>query len=178
MSEVWQTVNIWTPQQCEFVKETALEGPAHGAGVQQDGVRGPRPDIRSATRWFVDGRHHPLIVETVWDAVERHNVWGFDIEMLPGVEVIRYEPGDFYKPHTDWGGTWTNRKLSVTIQLSDPGGYDGGQVGLHVGPEDDFADTRQGWLTVWPSWTLHSVAPVTEGVRWAAVGWVLGPLFR
>ena len=174
----WVSSKVWSAEQCEFVKDVALEGEPHVAAVQQDGRRGTRADIRSATRWFVDGREHPLIIDTVRTAVQKSNIWEFEVDMLPGIDVVRYEPGDFYKPHTDWGGTWTNRKISVTIQLSDPNDYNGGQVRLHIGPEDDFAETRQGWATLWPAWTLHSVEPVTDGTRWAAVGWMLGPKYR
>jgi PKHD-type hydroxylase len=175
---VYQTMDLWTAEQCEIVKRVALEGEAHEATVQQDGQSGARSDIRSATRWFIDGAHYPELVGELWHACRRYNIWGFDIEQLPGIEVIRYLPDDFYTRHTDWGGTYTRRKISASVQLSDPKDYEGGEVNLHIGPEDDQASQVQGAATMWPSWTLHSVNPVTKGERWCAVGWVLGPLFR
>lgn len=175
---VFMESTVWTPEMCEVVIESALLEEEHRGTVEQDGEKGERIDIRSCSRFFIDSAIHPQIVGAVWDACRRNNVWGFDIQQLPSIEVIRYKPGDFYTKHTDWGGTYVNRKISTTIQLSSPDDYEGGEVNLHIGPEDFEVSKEKGVATIWPSWSLHSVNPVTDGERWCAVGWVLGPLFR
>lgn len=120
-------------------------------------------------------------VESLLTVCRQKNVWGFSTfngeSGLPSVDVVCYKPGDFYKSHTDWGNRYQNRKISFTIQLTDPDQYDGGDVWLYDGPEAWHVSKAQGSMTLWPSWTLHSVDPVLQGERWSVVGWVLGPPF-
>jgi PKHD-type hydroxylase len=33
-------------------------------------------------------------------------------------------------------------------------------------------------ITLFPSWSLHRVTPVTKGTRYSLVAWVSGPRFR
>jgi len=177
-SSVYAEHQVWTPEMCGTVIGAALSQKEHSGTVEQDGAKGERLDIRSCSRYFIDSVIYPEIVGDVWNACRRYNIWGFDIKQLPSIEVLRYRPADFYTKHTDWGGTYTQRKISTSIQLSSPDDYEGGEINLHVGPEDIEVSKEQGVGTMWPSWSLHSVNPVTDGERWCAVGWVLGPLFR
>ena len=144
-------------------------------------VSGQSKGVRSATRWWLNAIDFPEILGDMRVLIDRANHWGFETfwasEGLPSVEVVRYRPGDFYKPHTDWGPTYNTRKMSVSIQLSKPEDYEGGQVMLYDGPEPWPITTEQGVGTVWPSWTLHEVEPITSGERWAVVAWCLGPSF-
>ena len=74
-----------------------------------------------------------------------------------------------------------NRKLSVTVNLSDPDAYSGGDVQLkdRVGNPIAIEGMReQGTVLVFPSNVAHTVTPVTSGVRNSLAGWVLGPSFR
>jgi len=170
------TEQLLDSDRCEEIKSVALQGKAHTAAVEHGGVTGEQSDIRSASRYYVDSMD---VIHPLWQLIQRRNdEWGFDIEILPHAEVIRYQPGDFYKPHTDWGGSYVNRKVTAIIQLSDPGEYTGGEVFLYDGPERWEVEKDQGLATLFPSWTLHSVDPLLTGERWALVAWALGPKFR
>jgi predicted 2-oxoglutarate/Fe(II)-dependent dioxygenase YbiX len=80
------------------------------------------------------------------------------------------------------------RKISVTINLSDPLDYDGGDLWLTKHPQDSriseletftnpsFRD--KGAVVVFPSWIRHRVTPVTRGTRYSAVAWFNGPPLR
>jgi predicted 2-oxoglutarate/Fe(II)-dependent dioxygenase YbiX len=174
--KTFSTEQLWDSDRCEKIVEAAQRNNPHTAAVEHGGVTGEQPEIRSASRYHVDSVD---VIHPLWQLVQRHNEeWGFDIEILPHAEVIRYQPGDFYKPHTDWGGSYVNRKLTATIQLSDPGKYTGGGVLLYDGPERWEVEQNQGLATLFPSWTLHSVDPLLTGERWALVAWALGPKFR
>jgi len=71
------------------------------------------------------------------------------------------------------------RKLSLSMLLSDPSEFKGGE--FQVKTNNDTAqtlETQKGRAWFFPSYTLHRVAPVTKGVRRSLVLWVGGPQFR
>ena len=91
-------------------------------------------------------------------------------------QFTRYEAGEYYGPHFDIGpGKLTERKLSLTVQLSAPEEYTGGELIIYpefVAPKD------QGTMTVFPSFMCHNVNPVKTGVRYSLVSWLAGPPFK
>ncbi len=77
------------------------------------------------------------------------------------------------------------RKLSVTINLNQPGEYEGGNLKFDFGPHSqgkrfhEVTEIRpQGSIIVFPSWTYHQVTPVTKGTRYSLVLWSLGLPFK
>jgi PKHD-type hydroxylase len=71
------------------------------------------------------------------------------------------------------------RKLSFTLQLSDPEDYEGGQVQfLDENGRTYFAPKRKGTLVLFDSRTQHRVLKVTKGLRKSIVGWVVGPRWK
>ena len=61
--------------------------------------------------------------------------------------------------------------VSFTLFLSDPDSYEGGALVIESTGGEEDVKLPAGSLVAYPSTTLHRVAPVTEGVRLAAVGW-------
>jgi PKHD-type hydroxylase len=78
------------------------------------------------------------------------------------------------------------RKLSVTLNLNEPGAYDGGNLkfdyGKHIEGENQFHECEeirpQGSVIVFPSFADHCVTPVTQGTRYSLVLWCLGNPFK
>ena len=80
------------------------------------------------------------------------------------------------------------RKISVTVNLSDPNDYDGGDLWLTKHPQDSNINELEtftnpafrdkGAVVVFPSWVRHRVTPVTRGTRYSAVAWFNGPPLR
>jgi PKHD-type hydroxylase len=74
------------------------------------------------------------------------------------------------------------RKLSFSIQLSDPASYEGGDLEFNTGEpwSDEYRlqIRNQGTLISWPGFVLHGVTPVTRGVRRSLVGFCVGPDFQ
>lgn len=71
------------------------------------------------------------------------------------------------------------RKLSFTLQLSDPDEYEGGNVQLIDEAGRSYIAPRQrGTIILFDSRTQHRVIKVKKGVRKSIVGWVLGPRWR
>lgn len=109
--------------------------------------------------------------------------FGFDLTcMEQGLQFTRYSaPGEHYDWHIDRGGPFGTRKLSMTMQLSDPKDYEGGDLELWFGGGEDEilkADKSRGMMTFFPSWVMHRVKPVTKGVRYSLVAWISGPSFK
>ena len=71
------------------------------------------------------------------------------------------------------------RKLSFTLCLNQQGtDYSGGDFKIKTGTEEPSVKLNKGDMIVFPSFILHKVEPVTEGVRKSLVGWVTGPKFK
>lgn len=71
------------------------------------------------------------------------------------------------------------RKLSFTLQLSDPNDYEGGNVQLLDDSGKKYIAPRQrGSIVLFDSRTPHRVLKVTKGTRRSIVGWVVGPRWK
>ena len=136
--------------------------------------------VRSSTvAWMAVSPNTRWIYEKLWTAVEEVNrCYRFDVFGIREVQVARYAPGDFYDWHLDIGKADTSsRKLSLSVQLTDPENYDGGELLIH-GYENEKPVKEIGSVIVFPSYLSHCVNSVTSGTRWSLVAWVHGPPFR
>jgi PKHD-type hydroxylase len=88
----------------------------------------------------------------------------------------RYDPGMRYGSHVDnamMGSTGDVRAdCAVTLFLSAPDSYDGGELVVEFPFGEQRIKLDAGEAIVYPASTVHHVAPVTRGVRYAAVTWV------
>jgi PKHD-type hydroxylase len=95
---------------------------------------------------------------------------------LARTTVARYEPGMAYGWHVDealFPSTPPIRSdLSCTIFLNPPGDYDGGELIMQLGAQELAYKLEPGQAILYPSTTIHQVAPVTRGVRIAAITWL------
>lgn len=88
--------------------------------------------------------------------------------------------------HYDWhqdmileGTTGIPRKLSMSMLLSDPSDFEGGELQVLMNNNQPRAlEQKRGRAWFFPSWTLHRVTPVTRGVRRSVVLWIGGPGFK
>lgn len=107
--------------------------------------------------------------------------WGYNLTFQEQTQIGRYKStdGGYYDWHMDAGPPkdGSQRKLSISILLSDPSEFEGGILQFK-GMEDQNVLNQQGSIIVFPSFIEHRVTPVTKGVRFTAVTWVNGPSFR
>jgi PKHD-type hydroxylase len=75
-------------------------------------------------------------------------------------------------------GNINHRKISITIQLSDPDEYVGGDLELWTGQGQVNAPRSQGCAVLFPSFMLHRVTPVESGTRKSLVLWVGGGAYK
>jgi PKHD-type hydroxylase len=96
-----------------------------------------------------------------------------------GFQFTNYEaPSGKYGKHVDRGMNMPVRKLSISIQLTNPEEYEGGELKLYEGDKGTIMDKTQGTLIMFPSYVLHEVMPVTKGTRNSLVTWVTGKQFK
>lgn len=111
----------------------------------------------------------------------------FHYELNSWAEKIQYtvydENNSHYKWHHDCMESINKnqiRKLSISLFLSSPDDYEGGEFQImHMG-ESKMLTMKPplGYAIIFPSTTKHRVRPVKSGKRISLVGWYGGPPFR
>ena len=84
----------------------------------------------------------------------------------------RYDAGMGYGEHVDdplFRGARSD--VSMTVFLSDPETYEGGELVIQWGGLERGFKLPAGDMITYPSTTLHRVEPVTSGTRLVAVSW-------
>ena len=95
----------------------------------------------------------------------------------PQYMVYRDADGGHFDWHMDTGPI-PPRKLSLTLQLTDPAHYQGCQLQFNTGTGIVAAPSNRGAAIAFPSYMMHRVTPITSGTRRALVAWVTGPRFK
>lgn len=90
---------------------------------------------------------------------------------------IRYQVGMEYGEHLDdpimgTGGVMYRSDVAVTVFLSAPDEYDGGELTIRGASGAHSVKLPAGDAVLYPAGTLHHVSPVTRGERLVAVTWV------
>tara|TARA_R100000234_G_C4955309_1_gene159244 strand:+ start:191 stop:811 length:621 start_codon:yes stop_codon:yes gene_type:complete len=123
------------------------------------------------------------IYETVDNWIRNINInhFGFEgIQVTEQAQYTEYPTGAFYDWHTDNDTSMVNqppvRKISMTLLLSDPADFEGGELELI----DDKArpKMKRGHAIFFASFIRHRVKPVTKGNRKSLVMWFGGPPFK
>ena len=139
------------------------------------------------------------------DQANDQSGWKYHIQTAENMQIARYKKGMFYDWHPDGKGDHFSayksiinpvvhnrvRKLSMSIILND--NYEGGEfefATFHRQSEHmektwkdrpapgyliHSPETKQGSVIVFPSDMWHRVKPITKGIRYTLVIWVLGP---
>ena len=161
--------------------------------------------IRNSQNTWIDTSH--WISGWLWYYVNQINNANFlyDITDIDNgtLQYTHYKEGEFYGWHSDTAldtyhkpqvkfasgvgrgqeeliqtGEYV-RKLSFTLQLSDPTDYRGGEVEFLDSEGQRFlAPKQRGTMIVFDSRTRHRVRKVKEGLRKSIVGWVVGPRWK
>ena len=116
-------------------------------------------------------------------ATEANNcLWNFDL--VTATEDLQFT--EYYatnKGHYDWHldtgpDNLSIRKVSITVQWSDPSEYEGGELELLRGRDPEIAPKGKGVVVMFPSYIMHRVTPVTKGTRKSFVLWLGGGHYR
>lgn len=155
--------------------------------IEQEGhISGQRTDNqirRSKVAWLRPQDGYLWLYQALWPRIVTLNdkIFGFDISGFGGaIQLARYDAGDsgFYDWHMDSGKNTPHRKLSFSVQISDPKSYEGGDLELFSSNQITPASRARGALVAFPSFVMHRVTPVTRGTRLSLVAWIVGPRWR
>lgn len=181
------------PEACAALRETAGQSRSEAATVYVGDDYGLDPDVRR-TRWC----HVPpeailpfrrRLGELLPELADH---FGEPLRGMQGTQVLRYEVGDFFAPHSDRHAhgaeraarVGRQRRVSTILFLNDDrlapdaGGYRGGALSFYglLGPEGGGIglplEPETGLLVAFPSALVHGVAPVTAGERLSLVTWL------
>ena len=180
---------VFSPEECKGIiastDEAAWqEGTVGGHGKPGEFLEVPEARSCREQQLPIAANGYPLnrIVTELCQA--NSDGWKFELSGLVGDDmpyVMRYDANR--RGHNDWHvdlgqAATASRKLSFLLQLSESDSYEGGDLSFHNMNLDNNVVRTIGTMTVFPTYWLHRVSPVTQGVRYAAVGWVHGPSFR
>ncbi len=152
------------------------------------------PAIRKTSVDFITDKDNK-INELAWHFLREANKiqFNYDLEYFQAIQFAEYKDGGFYEWHQDASGIDPNnetRKLSLTLALSDPDTFQGGELQFYNGdrPLEDMGEITgeqvtndiksQGTVVVFDSRDWHRVTPVTDGTRYSIVCWCVGPNFK
>jgi PKHD-type hydroxylase len=167
----------FTPEECEKIIKIA-KNKGLIKGITQD-----KTDIRkSKITWLYSTDDLEWVFIRIKDIVLNLNnrFFNFDIFGLnEGLQFTNYKaPSNKYGKHIDKGLDFVVRKLSLSIQLTNPKEYEGGELILYENEKGTEMKKEQGYLVLFPSFTLHEVKLITKGERNSLVSWVTGKQFK
>lgn len=167
---------VFTPEECEKVIAIGQRRPREDARVQSYGNAARVGHVA----WVDPGPETLWVYQRLATIVAWVNQ-AFQFELLGFADALQYTVygiGHKFDWHVDIGaGQASNRKVSITVQLSDESSYEGGGLQFISAPDMTMPKSR-GTAILFPSYLAHRVADVTDGLRCSLVGWAAGQPFR
>jgi len=178
------TAPIFTPQQCEMVIQAGHKQKPETAQV---GMNSPKGGVdtkkRTTTISWIPFKEMPEMYSQIEATMQKINLnhFGFEnVKITEPAQFTEYPKGGFYDWHMDLdvNGQYEPpiRKISMTILLSDPSTFKGGE--LEFMEKNKMSDLKQGQAIFFASFIRHRVAPVKKGMRRSLVMWFGGQPFK
>jgi PKHD-type hydroxylase len=172
--------NIFSNEEIEYIKDIALKNNDNFIKARTNEVN--EKIRKSSVFWITANFHTSWIFKKLTNTIISVNeeYYNFDIKHFGDLQFTSYDnKEEFYIAHLDFEEDSVHtRKLSFTMQLSDSDDYEGGDLVLHPGGDEIIADRSKGSITIFPSYLLHEVKPVTKGIRYSLVVWFRGDKLR
>ncbi len=175
--------NAFSDDELQRIEKMTNEIPFVDAQTGEGEASGKTNYRKSRIKWCPQNKEWGWVYEKLHDYIVQANdiMWKFDLSTMN--EEIQYteyygnnEGG--YEWHMDCGiEIQSQRKVSVTVQLSDSNEYEGGDLQFNIGREMT-AHREKGAAIIFPSFYLHRVTPVTSGTRKSFVLWVGGEPYK
>ena len=173
--------NAFSKEECQTIINIAKDkGLITGTTFNDDKIKNLRD---SKISWLYPIDKMDWVFRRVTDITLNLNERFFNFDLFglnEGFQFTNYEaPSGKYGKHVDRSINTPVRKLSISIQLTTPEEYEGGELKLYDGEEEGTVMSKeQGTLIIFPSYVLHEVMPVTKGERNSLVTWVTGKQFK
>ena len=183
------------PDVCERIVKDCKQNILKEATIYGSDKKGrDDPEIRKTSVHFIKDKDNE-INELAWHFLREANKiqFNYNLEYFQAIQFAEYKDGGFYGWHQDASGIDPDnetRKLSLTLVLSNPDNFEGGELQFYNGgrPMEDMGEITgeqvtndikaQGSVVVFDSRDWHRVTPVTKGVRHSIVCWTVGPNFN
>jgi PKHD-type hydroxylase len=141
----------FTPEECEKIIKIAKD-----KGLIK-GLTKNKSDVReSKICWLYSSDDLDWVFRKITDIVLNLNdrFFQFDLHGLnEGLQFTNYKaPSDKYGKHIDRTLDFVIRKLSLSIQLTDPNKYEGGELILYEDEKGTEMKKEQGTLVLFPSY--------------------------
>ena len=161
----------------DFFNKKESESGKHGDGMNDIDIR------NSEVVGMPYGTELNNFTEKLFDCLitqSNAECFGFHLNGFNEFQISKYEVDDHYEWHTDLrlNDRSSMRKLSMTIQLSDPNDYEGGEFEFAEGSPDQSFIQDKGTIILFPSFLSHRITPVTRGTRYSLVGWYEGDKWK
>lgn len=173
--------NFLSDEECDFVCESIRSN--YGTYDAEIGVKhGMLDDSLRSTHVMLMKDEEMISVGLDW-FIERYKKTFDEYNQKYYNEQIRSQIYQFTKYDSKHYHhyTWHNddnemeegyRKVSSTIQLSDPNSYQGGDFEIKGETLSDYGDwKKKGSMILFPSKLIHRVTTVTSGIRCSMVTW-------
>ena len=176
---------IFTPKQCQMVIDKGMSLKKEKAGVGMGKLKESSVDTkkRITTISWIPFKEMPEMYKDIESTMLKANGnhFGFDgMKLTEPAQFTHYHTGGFYDWHMDNDVLGKHeppvRKISMTLLLSDPSTFEGGE--LEFMNKGKSAKLKQGQAIFFASWLQHRVKPVTQGERKSLVMWFGGPSFK
>ena len=171
--------NAFSKEECQTIINIAKD-----KGLIEGKTKGESDARDSKISWLYPIDNIDWVFRRVTDISLNLNERFFKFDLFglnEGFQFTNYEaPSGKYGKHIDRAINIPVRKLSISVQLSNPEEYEGGELKLYDGDDDEanVMNKTQGTLIIFPSYVLHEVMPVTKGERNSLVTWVTGKQFK
>jgi len=148
-------------------------------------------EARNSTIRWLNNTHQELYFE-VYDLIRNQFMFAnrihFGLDISGGTVDIQHSEYKENQHYSSWhmdtcfhpSGTALQRKLSMSIQLSDKDSYEGGDLEFAEKEMNDspISIREKGTVIIFPSFLAHRVTPVTKGVRHSLVTWCEGTAWK
>ena len=177
---------VFSPKQCQMVIDKGMSLKKEPASVGTARTKsGGRVDTekRITTISWIPFKDMPEMYRDIENTMLKanNNHFGFEgMQLTEPAQFTHYLTGGFYEWHMDNDITGKHqqpvRKISMTLLLSDPSTFEGGE--LEIMSKGKNVKLKQGQAIFFASWLQHRVKPVTQGERKSLVMWFGGPSFK
>ena len=155
---------------------------------------------RNSDTSFIDDKWIYDVLNPFIHTANRNSDWNFEWDWNEQCQFTKYSKNQFYKWHVDtniipYDENYPNpnfrnkiRKLSLTLQLTDPSEYEGGDFQFKWLNYEKNGNSAKivtvnkaralGSIIIFPSYIWHRITPITKGTRLSLVNWSLGKPFK
>lgn len=181
--------HFFTVTQCEQLQQYMRQSPAYKATIYANtSDRQINEDQRRTRQARLSLEQERQVVMPLLALIpDLEHYYQVQIQGLEALQFLRYQPGDYFKPHRDKGTTPKGQKerlVSAVLFLNQAttpalqGDYEGGQLLFYGHNPHNKAEllgfeypVTTGSLVTFRPDIIHEVTPVTTGERFTVVAW-------